>query len=265
MKSLYHIFNKTNLIRADKFKFEYSRLHFYTSQLIIVGSRPGMGKTGFLLFLMQKFMMHPNKGLLFISNEYDENTLYRRFVSQILKTSFEKLDDCLVELVDKHEDLKREDVFITHSTVSWEKLKPKIKKQIKENNISAVFIDKIQGLYSEQKFERRSEEIEFILHEMKNLSVEKNIIIVASSSLNRKVDHREGKRPCLADLRSSGAIEEVGDIILFVHRPEYYRITEDDSGNSLIGIAEIIVAKNRMGKIHDFTLRFDNNIPSFFE
>jgi replicative DNA helicase len=77
------------------------------------------------------------------------------------------------------------------------------------------------------------------------------------------VESREGKRPQLSDLRESGAIEQDADIVTFIHRPEYYGITEDDSGNSLIGVAEIIIAKHRNGATGDVHLSFKKELAKF--
>ena len=81
--------------------------------------------------------------------------------------------------------------------------------------------------------------------------------VIALSQLSREVEKRTTvKRPQLSDLRESGAIEQDADIVCFIHRPEYYKITEDSQGNSLLGIAEIIVAKHRSGATDDVKLRF---------
>jgi replicative DNA helicase len=84
--------------------------------------------------------------------------------------------------------------------------------------------------------------------------------------LNRGVEGRtglEGKRPQLSDLRESGAIEQDADMVCFIHRPEYYKITEDAQGNSLLGIAEIIIAKHRNGATADVQLKFKNIYAKF--
>jgi replicative DNA helicase len=93
-----------------------------------------------------------------------------------------------------------------------------------------------------------------------------DIPIIALSQLNRGVEGRtgiEGKRPQLSDLRESGAIEQDADMVCFIHRPEYYKITEDAQGNSLLGIAEIIVAKHRNGATADVQLKFKNTYAKF--
>lgn len=105
-----------------------------------------------------------------------------------------------------------------------------------------------------------------ISRSLKGLAKELNIPIIALSQLNRGVENRqgtEGKRPQLADLRESGAIEQDADIVCFIHRPEYYRITEDERGNSLVGIAEIIVAKHRNGPTGIASMRFDGEYARF--
>ena len=86
---------------------------------------------------------------------------------------------------------------------------------------------------------------------------------MALSQLNRSVESREGKRPQLSDLRESGAIEQDADIVIFIHRPEYFGITEDESGNSLLGVAEIIIAKHRNGATGDVHLSFKKELAKF--
>jgi replicative DNA helicase len=109
----------------------------------------------------------------------------------------------------------------------------------------------------------REQEVSTISRSLKAIAKELNIPILALSQLNRSVESREGKRPQLSDLRESGAIEQDADLVLFIHRPEYYGITEDDSGNSLLGVAEIIIAKHRNGATGDIHLSFKKELAKF--
>jgi replicative DNA helicase len=110
---------------------------------------------------------------------------------------------------------------------------------------------------------------------MKNLAKELNIPVIALSQLNRNVDIRtsqfrsknndnyDAKRPQLSDLRESGAIEQDADIVCFIHRPEYYKIFQDERGNDLTGKAEIIIAKHRNGSTGDVILEFKKEFARF--
>jgi replicative DNA helicase len=109
----------------------------------------------------------------------------------------------------------------------------------------------------------REQEVSMISRSLKAIAKELDIPIMALSQLNRSVESREGKRPQLSDLRESGAIEQDADLVMFIHRPEYYGITEDENGNSLIGVAEIIVAKHRNGSVGDVQLAFKKQLVKF--
>ena len=111
----------------------------------------------------------------------------------------------------------------------------------------------------------REQEVSMISRSLKAIAKELDVPIIALSQLNRSVESREGKRPQLSDLRESGAIEQDADIVTFIHRPEYFGITEDESGNSLLGVAEIIIAKHRNGATADIHLRFKKELAKFLD
>jgi len=105
-----------------------------------------------------------------------------------------------------------------------------------------------------------------ISRSLKSIAKELDIPIIALSQLNRSVEMRSGnKRPQLSDLRESGAIEQDADLVLFIHRPEYYGIDVDEEGNSLKGVAEIIVAKHRNGPTGDVSLKFVREFAKFVD
>ena len=116
------------------------------------------------------------------------------------------------------------------------------------------------------RFGNRQEEVSTISRSLKSLAKELNVPILALSQLNRGVESREGnegKRPQLSDLRESGAIEQDADMVIFVHRPEYYRIYNDEKGRDLRGKAQIIIAKHRKGGTGDVELLFKGDLTRF--
>jgi replicative DNA helicase len=112
----------------------------------------------------------------------------------------------------------------------------------------------------------REQEVSNISRSLKSVAKELDIPIIALSQLNRSVEMRSGnKRPQLSDLRESGAIEQDADLVIFIHRPEYYGLDVDVDGNSLKGIAEIIVAKHRNGPVGDIQLKFVREYAKFVD
>ncbi|MEE1092070.1 MAG: DnaB-like helicase C-terminal domain-containing protein, partial [Prevotella sp.] len=146
-------------------------------------------------------------------------------------------------------------------------LRTKARRLVREKNVQVIMIDYLQLMNANgARFGSRQEEVSTISRSLKGLAKELNIPILALSQLNRTVEGRdglEGKRPQLSDLRESGAIEQDADMVLFVHRPEYYRIFEDEKGNDLRGKAQIIIAKHRKGGTGDVLLEFKGEYTSF--
>ena len=130
-----------------------------------------------------------------------------------------------------------------------------------------IMIDYLQLMNANgMRFSSRQEEVSTISRSLKGLAKELDIPILALSQLNRGVESREGlegKRPQLSDLRESGAIEQDADMVLFVHRPEYYHIYQDDQGHDLHGMAEIIIAKHRKGATGSVLLNFRGEFTRF--
>ena len=124
-------------------------------------------------------------------------------------------------------------------------------------NLGLIVVDYIQLIDSEDSRDSRQEQIAKISRRLKTLARELHVPVIALSQLNRAVESREDRRPRMADLRESGAIEQDADMVLLLHRPEYY------DPNDQPGIAEIIVAKNRNGPTGSVKLTFLKNLTRF--
>ena len=252
--------NSTNPIRSYKLE----SLSFEPGQLIAVGGRPGMGKTTFLMFLIQTLFDQSKYGFLFISSEENELKCFKRLACQVSSIPYTTIDTVMDEVISTHYKLLNSDQnFIKFLRTVWEKQKEQIIEMLSNNPIKFLFIDKLQDLRTEQQFINRDQELEFILVELKTIAHEFGVVIFITSSLNRAVEGREGKLPQLSDLRNSGSIEEICDVVLMIRRPEYYGITEDEDGNSLLNIAEIITCKNNIGPTPDIRFQFIKNVPQF--
>ena len=145
-------------------------------------------------------------------------------------------------------------------------LRAKCRRLKMQHDIQMVIIDYLQLMTGggDNKNGNREQEISAISRALKGLAKELNVPVIALSQLSRAVETRGGtKRPQLSDLRESGAIEQDADIVSFIYRPEYYQILEDEEGNSLKGIGEVIIAKHRNGALDTVKLRFTDKFAKF--
>ncbi len=236
---------------------------FLPGQVTLIGSRPGMGRTLLMLYIYHQLYQKYELPQLFISNEEEENLLYNKLIATVTQVNIDLVQDRKEESILRSQTLTSDKCFMGSFYGSWEELKEQLVAAIAEKGVQLLFIDKIQGVYCEQNCRNRDQEVGNIIKELKILAVEKQVSIVVSSSLNRSVESREGKKPRLSDLRDSGSLEDIADTVLFLHRPEYYGFTEDDEGNSLKGVAELLFAKNRKGNTENMQLLFDKDIPCF--
>ncbi len=250
----------------------YTRLDEITSgwqksDLIILAGRPAMGKTSFALSLAKNIAVDYNRPIAFFSLEMNNVQLVNRLMSNTFEIAGSKIlngqldDDEWKRLDQKMDLLSNAPIYIDDTPgLSVFELRTKARRLVREKNVQIIMIDYLQLMNANgMKFGNRQEEVSTISRSLKGLAKELDIPIIALSQLNRGVESREGnegKRPQLSDLRESGAIEQDADMVLFVHRPEYYRILTDEKGNDLRGMAEVIIAKHRKGATDIVTLKF---------
>ena len=244
------------------------------SDLIIIAGRPAMGKTSFGLSMAKNIAADYKVPIGFFSLEMSNEQLMSRMISNVCEIEGSKILSGQL----RRDEWDRLDKRVNHlldipmyvddtSGLSVFELKTKARRMVRENGVKIIIVDYLQMLNANgMRFSNRQEEISKITECLKNLSKELNIPVVALSQLNRGVENREGlegKRPRLSDLRESGAIEAYADVVLFVHRPEYYHIYNDDNGRDLHGMAQIIIAKHRKGATGDVLLTFRGEFTRF--
>ncbi len=243
------------------------------SDLVIVAARPAMGKTAFVLSMAKNMAMSYNTPVALFSLEMANVQLVNRLIVNTCEITGEKIKSGQLtpyeweQLNVKIKDLYDIPLYIDDTpSLSVFELRTKARRLVREHGVKMIIIDYLQLMNaSGMTFGSREQEVSIISRSLKGLAKELNIPIIALSQLNRAVESRQGdgKRPQLADLRESGAIEQDADMVCFIHRPEYYKITENEKGESLVGLAEIIIAKHRNGAVGDIKLRFRGEFARF--
>ena len=244
------------------------------SDLIIVAARPAMGKTSFVLSMARNAAAEFGHGVAVFSLEMSAAQLAGRIFSQDAEVNGQKMrngkftEDEWSRLVNAMNHIGEAPIYIDDTPgINVFELRAKCRRLKLEKGISMVIIDYLQlmsGAGEANKGGNREQEVSAISRGLKGLAKELEVPVIALSQLSRAVETRGGdKRPQLSDLRESGSIEQDADMVMFLYRPEYYKITEDEQGNSLVGVAEVIVGKNRHGEARDIRLRFDSDFARF--
>ena len=244
------------------------------SDLVIIAGRPAMGNTSFALSMAKNIAADYKVPMAFFSLEMSNVQLVNRLISncceiqgskilngQLKPDEWERLDKRLNNLIGSPlyvDDTPGLSVF---------ELRTKARRLVRDHGVKIIMIDYLQLMNANgMRFSSRQEEVSTISRSLKQIAKELDIPILALSQLNRGVESREGlegKRPQLSDLRESGAIEQDADMVLFVHRPEYYHIYQDENGRDLHGMAQIIIAKHRKGATGDVLLNFRGEFTRF--
>lgn len=242
------------------------------SDLIIIAARPAMGKTALVLSMAKNMAINYKFPIGVFSLEMSNVQLVNRLIVNVCQIQGEKiksgrLDDHEWERLDsKIKELYDAPIYVDDTpSLSIFELRTKARRLVREHDVKILVIDYLQLMNaSGMNYGSREQEVSMISRSLKGLAKELNIPIIALSQLNRGVESRqgEGKRPQLADLRESGAIEQDADIVCFIHRPEYYKITEDEHG-STVGLAEIIISKHRNGPTGIVRMKFENEYALF--
>ncbi len=240
------------------------------SDLVIIAARPGMGKTAFVVSAMRNAAVDFKIPVAIFSLEMASVQLVNRMISAEAELEGDKIrkgnlaDHEWTQLVHKTSRLSSAPIFIDDTpALSILELRAKCRRLKAEHNVQLIIIDYLQLMRGEQAG-NREQEIASISRALKGIAKELTVPVVALSQLSRGVETRGGdKRPQLSDLRESGSIEQDADIVMFLYRPEYYKITVDEEGMPTQGMGEVIIAKHRNGSTGTAKLKFIGKFTKF--
>lgn len=221
------------------------------SDLILVGARPGMGKTSFTLNIATNVAQTTKKKVCVFSLEMSADQLVSRILSsEALVDSHElrsgKLSsDSWEKIAEASSRLASCDILIDDTSgISVTDMKAKLRRV---DNLGLVIIDYLQLMQSDRKIDNRVQEVSEISRSLKIMAKELMVPIICCAQLSRGPESRTDKKPMLSDLRDSGAIEQDADVVMFLYRNEYYKTDGAPGENNAANIAEVIIAKNRHG------------------
>ena len=240
------------------------------SDLIILAGRPSMGKTSLALNIAHNAARRGGVPALVFSLEMSKESLCMRLLCLEARVDFSRIragrltDSDWPKLAHAAGILSEEDIFIDDTPAikvaemraKARRLKVELQKQGKD--LGLIVMDYLQLASASSRSDSREREISEISRSLKALAKELDVPLIALSQLSRKPESRESKRPQMADLRESGAIEQDADVILFIYRDEVYNPDTPDKG-----IAEIIIAKQRNGPIGSVKLHFAPEFTRF--
>ncbi|MCX5843024.1 MAG: replicative DNA helicase [Deltaproteobacteria bacterium] len=237
------------------------------SDLVIIAGRPSMGKTAFAMNIAQYAALEAGIPVAIFSLEMSKEQLALRMLSSEARVDSQRIRRGFLgeadwpKLITAAGRLSEAQIFIDDSpAISALEMKAKARRLKSEVNLGLIILDYLQLMRGGGYKDSREQEISEISRSLKTLAKELNVPVIALSQLNRKVEDRTNKRPQMADLRDSGAIEQDADLIAFIYRDELYDKSEE---NPEKGMAEIIVGKQRNGPTGMVKLAFQDKFARF--
>lgn len=237
-------------------------------EMIIVAGRPSMGKTSFALNIAENIGVKEELPVVIFSLEMSKQQLVERILcshsginSQAVRKGMLGTDD-MAKLTQAGGELFGKPIFIDDTPgLTPLMIRAKCRRLKSQHNIQAIFIDYMQLMSLGGRVESRQQEISTISRYLKSLARELEVPVVVLSQLNRAAEGREGHRPRMSDLRESGSIEQDADVIILLHREDYYHRGDSEWEDN--NTAEVIIAKQRNGPTGIVELMFDGNTTRF--
>ena len=235
------------------------------SDFVIIAARPAMGKTAFCLNMAQNAAIESGRPVAVFSLEMSKEQLVQRMVSSAAELDQQKLrtgrlqEEDWATLVSAVGPLAEAPIYLDDTpAVSVRDIRAKCRRLKVEKDLALVIIDYLQLMSGNGRTESRQQEVSQISRSLKALARELNVPVIALSQLSRSAEQSADKKPSLSHLRESGSLEQDADIVMFIHRDEYYNPDSEKKG-----IAEIIIAKHRNGATGTVELSFRKEFVKF--
>ena len=242
---------------------------FQKGDLIIIGARPAMGKTTFAQNLTYNIATINKKGVLFFSMEMAANEIIDRMISDVSGVDNWKMrtgnlsDEEFQKIGDAMDEMDGLPIYIDDtSSMTIVELRNKARRALHDHDIGIVVVDYLQLIQGSDRYKgNRVQEVGEISRSLKIMAKELDVPVLCLSQLSRNVTGRDDPRPVLSDLRESGSIEQDADLVMFLHRPDYYRQNDDNYEET--HITELLVAKHRHGAVGKIELYFHPELLRF--
>ena len=242
---------------------------FQKGDLVIIGARPAMGKTTFAQNLAYNIASINKKGVLFFSMEMAANEIIDRMISDVSGVDNWKMrtgnlsDEEFSRIGDALGEMDEIPIYIDDtSSMTIVELRNKARRAMHDHDIGIVIVDYLQLIQGSDRYKgNRVQEVTEISRGLKILARELEIPVIALAQLSRNVTGRDDPRPVLSDLRESGSIEQDADLVMFLHRPDYYKQNDDNYEET--HITELLVAKHRHGAVGKIELYFHPELLRF--
>jgi replicative DNA helicase len=251
----------------------------HNSELIILAARPSMGKTALAMNIAENVALRGGQPVLFVSLEMSAIELADRMLCSVARVNGHRLRNGTISAEDRKRlvktaaELSQAPLFVDDSpsrTVTEIAAAARRIRRRHEDRLGLIVIDYLQLIEPDNPRDPRQEQVSRMTRRLKGLAREMKVPILCLSQLNRQAEDSKDHRPRLSHLRESGAIEQDADVVMFVHREEYYHRGDDAEQHA--GQAEIILAKQRNGPVGDVELiwlkdftRFEDKAPERFE
>jgi len=241
----------------------------HESELIILAARPSMGKTALALNIAEHVAVNQKVGTLFVSLEMAAIELADRMLCSSAEVNGQRLrngtisNDDRSKLVEKAAEMSQAPLYIDDSpSRTMTEISAAARRLKRKDGLGLIIIDYLQLIEPDSSKDPRQEQVAKIARRLKSLAREMKVPVLCLAQLNRQAEASKDNKPRLSHLRESGAIEQDADVVMFVHREEYYQNDEDERAR-LAGQAEIIISKQRNGPIGDIKLTWKKDFTRF--